>query len=102
MDVHSHALSLRPITLRWSHNSPLTPISTQTKLIRIEADSCAILDAAIGTTLAPRLASIIELLGGHVTGDLPEFVRDHAGVVGTYVKIPIAEDIVEVNFFLVL
>ena len=69
-----------------------------TPLIPLARDSCAILRAAVGASLKEGAARVIQMLGGHVVDELPEFVREHAGVVGPYVRVPMPEDIVEVRY----
>lgn len=66
------------------------------RLVKLTEDGCAILRAAGETSLATGLVNIIGLLGGHVVDELPEYARDHAAVIGGYLKTPTAGNTIQV------
>lgn len=94
-----HLRTHHPSRLSEFTGLPILPINGfPLRLIQLSDTSCAIMQSALGATLSPGIERILGVVGGHVVVELPQFVRDHAAVVGIYVKVPVAEDVVEVLY----
>ena len=68
------------------------------RLATLSLNGCVILRSGVGNTLSSGLASVLELIGVYIADDLPEYVCCHAAVIGNCVRLPLAEDIVEVMY----
>jgi len=104
-DIWIHLRTHHPSDLSRFSGLHILPISvaaenSHVRLISLQVEGCAVLRSAIGMNLAGGLVNVIEHLDGHVVDDLPEYARDHATVVGGYIKIPMAKDTIEVRKFI--
>lgn len=94
-----HLRTHHPSSLSKFTGLPILPITASPlRLIQLTEASCAVMQSALGATLSAGVERTLGAVGAHVVVELPQFVRDHAAVVGIYVKVPVAEDVVEVLY----
>ena len=89
-----------PSSLSRFKGYPILPVllDSSVKLVPIMADTCVILRSGAGTTLSSGMVNVLGHFNVIVVDDLPQYVRDHAEVMGNYIRLPIADDLVEVMY----
>ena len=76
---------------------PLLPLGDG-KVVPLTLPSMVIMRSEFGVTLSPGLSRCLELVGVTVVDGLAEHVRCHAAVVGSFVRLPLHEDVVDAIF----
>ena len=77
---------------------PLDSDQSRIRLVTLTLNGSVILHSGVGNSLSPGVASALVLLGACIVDSLPEYVCCHAAVTGSYVRLPLSEDIVEVIY----
>ena len=81
------------------HGLPLLPLystETTTRLIPLQTSSFTVLKSAMGTDLEEGTQRVLQQIGVYIVEDLPQYAKNHAAVLGNYVKLPLSEDILDV------
>ena len=76
---------------------PLLPLGDD-EVVPLSLPSQVILRSEYGVTLNPGLSHCLELVGVTVVDGLTEYVRCHAAVVGSFVRPPLPENVVDAMF----
>ena len=90
------------IYLRRQHPTDLTPFLDlpilplgEDKVVPLTLPSLVILRSEFGVELSPGLCHCLELVGVTVVDGLADHVHCHAAVVGSFVRLPLPEDMVD-------
>ena len=83
-----------PIDLTPFLDLPILPLG-EDKVVPLTLPSLVFLRSEFGIELSPGLCHCLELVGVTVVDGLADYVRCHTAVVGSFVRLPLPEDMVD-------